>query len=109
MNEFIKTPILSLHVYEITSPRCKPVAVKGRPFYALTYREQGRVSIAAGETLLHSASGCITLTPKQLGYTTEVLQDTKMIAIHFDCEDAPAFARPFVLEDAAPRLRQPNC
>jgi len=105
MQKFIKSPILSLRAYDIMTPACKPVAVAGRPFHALSYRKQGKVTLACEDVSLTSASECITLMPKRKSYTTEVLQDTHMIAIHFDCVEEEEL-QPFVLTHVPLRLQQ---
>ena len=99
MYNFIKSPILSLRVYDVVSPARKAVAVKGRPFHALSYRKEGTVTVGDRTSL----PGSITLTPKGHGYTTEVLEETRMIAIHFDCAEE---LQPFVLQDAPSRMQQ---
>ena len=106
MNNIIKSPIISLGVYDIKSEKGSPTKVSGRPFHALTYRKEGAVKIDIGGKTLVSSKKCITLTPKGESYETEILEDTHMIAIHFDCLDENVFNIPFVLENVELRLEQ---
>ena len=53
-----------------------------------------------------ASKNCITLTPKGESYVTEILEDTHMIAIHFDCFDENAFGSPFVIRNTDTRLQQ---
>lgn len=77
--------------YEIRTPKHKPVFVCGRDFYSLTYRYSGKASITFDGAELLSSADDITFMPKGLSYTTEVLEDVHMAAVHFDfeCEDPP--------------------
>lgn len=106
MNNIINSPIISLDVYNIKSPSSKATKVSGRPFHALTYRKKGSVRIDIGSNSLLSNAGCITLTPKGESYSTEVLEETHMIAIHFDCLDENMFNIPFVIERSHDRLER---
>lgn len=106
MNNIIKSPIISLDVYNVNSPTSKVTKVSGRPFHALTYRKKGSVRIDIGSNSLLSNAGCITLTPKGQSYSTEILEDTHIIAIHFDCLDENMFNIPFVLEKSQERLER---
>ena len=105
MNNIIKSPIISLNIYDIKAPKGKLTKVKGRSFYALTYRKQGKVKINIENQSLISTSDCITLTPKEQNYSTEILSDTHMIAIHFDCLENN-FKEPFVIKNKSPQIKQ---
>ena len=106
MNELQKSPIISIQVYDVKTPKHNLVEVNERPFYALTYRKQGSVKIIIDGKTMVSNKNCITLTPKNKTYTTEVLEDTHMIAIHFDCLNDSAFQTPFVFENHNPLLAE---
>ncbi len=100
MNNIINSPIISLDIFDIKSPASKPTKVSARPFHALTYRKKGSVKIEIeGESFL-SKTDCITFTPKNQSYSTEVIEDTHMIAIHFNCLDENMFNAPFILDNS---------
>lgn len=100
MKTIIKSPITSIKVYDVTSRNHSLIEVKGRPFWALTYRKRGITKINIDGKTIISKENCITLTPKGKTYTTEVLADTDIIAIHFECLDDSAFQTPFVIENS---------
>jgi len=94
-----KSPIISLNVYNITSEKQNATEVKGRPFYSLTYRKKGTAKIDIDGKTIVSKKDCITLTPKNKIYATEILEETHIIAIHFDCLSASSFPSAFIIEN----------
>lgn len=99
MIKIIKSPITSLNVYNITNEKHRLTEVSKRPFYSLTYRKKGTVKINIDGKTIVSKKDCITLTPKNKAYSTEVSDETSMIVIHFDCLNQEAFSTPFVIEN----------
>lgn len=98
---FIKNAIF----FESVTPKRKPVFVNGRNFYSLTYRHSGEISITCDGKQLISAADCITFIPKNVAYTTEVLSDVRMSAIHFELDDeCPMPALPMVIPVNNPLL-----
>lgn len=102
MMNIIKSPIISIKVYDVNSQKHNLTKVKGRPFYALTYRKKGIAKINIDGKTIVSSKNCITLTPKNKNYTTEIIEDTHIIAIHFECLDDTAFQTPFAIENTNP-------
>lgn len=100
MNFFINSPITSLNVYDVKSHKGKPTRVGGREFNSITYRKEGTVKLDFDGKILVSHKGSITFTPKNTDYTTEIISDTHMIAIHFDYPLKSEFAEPFVYENS---------
>lgn len=99
MNFFINSPITSLGAYEVESPKGKLTKVNAREFYSISYRKAGSVKLnVCGKTFI-SHPGCITFTPKNTEYTTEVMNDTHIIAIHFDYPCENEYTEPFVYEN----------
>lgn len=98
MNNNIKSTINSLNVYDIKSPKEKISKVEGRPFCSLSYRKQGTVKINIGDKSFISKADCLTFIPKSQNYSTEIIEDTHMIAVHFNASDAKMFNKPFVIE-----------
>ena len=100
MSDIIKSPVISLNVYDVKVEKHPPVEVKARPFYALTYRKSGIAEFHMNEKTLTSTKDCITFTPKGHSYITSLKEDTNIIAIHFDLLTDDAFNSPFVLKNA---------
>lgn len=92
------SPITSLNVYNISFDKQSLTEVSGRPFYSLTYRKKGIAKITIDGKTIISKKDCITLTPKEKLYSTEILEETHIIAIHFDCLLPNSFDTPFVIE-----------
>ena len=104
MNFFINSPISALNVFEVNSPKGKLTKVYGREFNSITYRKEGIVKLNFADETLISHPGCITFTPKNTDYTTEIISDTNMIAIHFDYPCKNDDIRPFVYENNNPKI-----
>lgn len=102
----IKSQVTSLDVYNIKQKNGKAIKVKARPFHSISYRKQGTVKIDIGEETFLSNNHCITFIPKNRDYTAENIQDTHMIAIHFDVADDSAFTCPFMLVNTNQKLEQ---
>jgi len=106
MHNNIKSQVISLDVYDIKQKKGRAVKVKGRPFHSISYRKQGVVKIDLGEEKFLSKNDCITFIPKKRNYSTEIIKDTHMIAIHFDVVDNSAFSVPFMLTNNNQKLTQ---
>jgi len=106
MNKIINSPIISLNVYDVYTPKETLTKVKARPFHSLTYRKQGIARINVGEKSYVSKKDCITFMPKDMHYSTEIICDTNMIAVHFDCLDKNETLTPFVFENSNQQMQQ---
>lgn len=106
MNNNINSPVTSLNVYYIKSKKEKISKVNGRPFCSLTYRTSGMVEIDINGKSFISEAGCITFIPKNQRYSTEIIEDTHMIAIHFNVLDEKMFNVPFIIKNTNPQLHQ---
>ncbi len=91
--------------YEVFSAKHKPVFVKGRDFYSLSYRHSGKISITCNGEELISCADCVTFVPKGLSYTTEVLEDVYMTTIQFDFESETLPDKPVVIPVRDPMIR----
>ncbi len=100
MSFFINSPITSLNIYEVKNPKRKLTKVNAREFYSITYRKEGTVKLNFADKTLVSHPGCITFTPKNTEYTTEVINNTHLIAIHFDYSCKNEHIEPFVIENS---------
>lgn len=106
MDNIIKSPIISMDVYDARAPRHNLLKVKERPFYALTYRKSGSAKFhIAGKTFV-SKRNCVTFTPKNQSYLTEITEDTHIIAIQFDCLENQAFQTPFVFKNTNDHIQE---
>ena len=101
-----KSPIISLSVFNTTSAKHHLIDVKARPFYSLTFRKHGTAKINIDGKTLISPKGCITLTPKNKGYSTELLEDSHIIAIHFDCLHSDSFDTPMVIKNNSNQIER---
>ncbi len=108
MNKIIKSPIISLDAYNIDSDKGETTKLKGRAFCSLTYRKEGLVKIKTDEASFLSSEDCITFVPKYQDYSTQIVCNTKMIAIHFDYlgENMLMFKKPFVFKNSNQHLKQ---
>ena len=100
------SPIISINAHEVKTPKQPPTEVKGRPFYAITYRKSGIIKISTKSGSVISQKSCVTLTPKNCSYTTEVIEDTHIIAIHFDFTDNFDLQNPIVFEKQSHRISE---
>ena len=76
--------ITDIMTFKSSAAKSKPIFVNGRNFYSLTYRHSGKISLIYAQNELISSEDCVTYVPKNTSYTTEVLEDVSMTAIHFD-------------------------
>ena len=87
MFKYQKSAVTSLEVFQVFCPQSKPTYVKGRSFHSLTYRQKGTVTLDTDECSISSGHGHITYVPKGMPYTTTVLEDSSIIAIHFEMDE----------------------
>jgi len=106
MKNIRKSPIVSINAYDMHTKRSSLTEVKGRPFYALTYRKTGTAKIIIDDQTIMSKENYITLTPKNQDYKTEIIEDTHIIAIHFECQDDIAYRVPFAFENKVPYITE---
>lgn len=66
------------------------VFVRGRDFFSLTYRENGKITIKSAWGDLTSGAGSITYIPRGLSYETEILEGGQMHILHVWTADAGA-------------------
>ena len=97
--------ITNILFFDSFSAKHKPIFVNGRDFYSLTYRHSGKISITCGDSELISGADCVTFVPKGVSYTTEVLEDVHMTAIHFDFGGAQVPSLPVVIAAKGSALR----
>ena len=109
MDKFIKSPIKSLRVFDAKAPCGKTAKMDGRPFHSLTYRKAGNVKINVDNKSFFSSSDCITYMPKKTPYSQRIIQDTHIIAIHFDCIFETETTEAFVVKNNNPQLYKLFC
>ena len=91
--------------FETRTPKHKPVFVKGRDYYSLTYRYSGRAYISVDGAEYIYVSDSVTFMPKGLSYTTEVSEDIHMAVVHFDFEALDPPRSPVVINAESTMLR----
>ena len=64
-----------------------------------------KARIQCNEKSFASCADCITFMPKHLSYTTEVLEDVHMAAVHFDLPSGSVPSQPAVLSLNSPTIR----
>ncbi len=71
---------------EFEFKKSESVYVPGRTFHGLTYRVSGKINIipSGSDKKLISDKGCITYVPKGCPYNTEILEDGRMLILHFE-------------------------
>ena len=91
---FLKNVMVTdMDVFEVNFRKTKEVEVPGREIHALTWRMSGAITIGD----MRSDAGCLTYTPKGVGYRTEILESGSMIAVHFSLASEEPDETPFIL------------
>ena len=106
MNNIKNSPVIGLDVYDIYQKNEKITPVSARPFCSLSFRKQGLVQLNDGGKNLISGKNCITFIPKGQSYFTEVIEDTHMIAIHFNQLNENIFNNTFIIENVDKTFEQ---
>ncbi len=78
--------------------------VPGRIHHGLTFRLSGKISILpdGADKKLYSDKNCITYVPKGCSYATEILEDGKMLIMHFETDNNIPDLFPFVYRPTYP-------
>ena len=79
--------VTDLQVLNVLFQQVEKRVVTGRPFYSLTFRFLGKISLEIGQTSLISEPDTVTFVPMDQDYATEILEDGQMIAVHFSMEN----------------------
>lgn len=84
--------------------KSESVYVPGRIHHGLTFRSSGKIKIIPDDSgrKIYSEKNCITFVPKGCSYTTEVLEDGKMMILHFEAENDITEISPFVYKPTYP-------
>ena len=75
--------VTEVSAFYASARKSDKVTVNARDFYSLSYRYSGKVSVEADGKCMVSGEGSVTFIPKGLSYTTEILDDMRMAAVHF--------------------------
>lgn len=100
-----RVAVRGIKVMDITTERHRAKNVTGRPFYALSYRFAGEVTVETNGIRFVSAPDSITFTPKGVSYRTAVKERSQMIVVHFDLVRDVDFRSPAVIPNAGGELR----
>lgn len=98
--------ITEIKVFEMNAKKNKSVYVNSRNFYSLSYRFSGKVSIVTNGNELISEAESVTFMPKGVDYSTEILEDTYAIAIHFSFDSDINFRHPYILTPPSKKERE---
>ena len=98
--------ITEVKVFEMNAKKNKSVYVNSRNFHSLSYRFGGKVSILTNDKELISEAGSITYMPKGIDYSTEILEDTYAIAIHFNFNNNINFRHPYILTSPSKKEKE---
>lgn len=98
--------IIEVKVFEMNAKKNKSVYVKSRNFHSLSYRLSGKVSFVAGDKELVSEAESITFMPQGVDYSTEILEETSAIAIHFSFDNDINFRNPYILTPPSKKERE---
>lgn len=106
MNSTDRAAIIELRAFSASAKKSEKIEVAGRNFYSLSYRQSGKILIEANGEEIISEADSITFVPKGLSYTTEILDDTGMVAVHFKLDKDIDFrnAAVFNINDVGIRL-----
>lgn len=104
MLEYQKSAVTFLEISRGISPKSKAVSVGGRNFHSLTYRQSGSIMFVTQKGTLSSGINHVTYMPQGMPYTTTVLEDSSIIALHFKMEKESFFPFPFTEEDKSGTL-----
>ena len=75
--------VIELKAFKLSAKKTDKVLVKGRNFHSLSYRYDGKISVSSNGDTIFSKGGSVTYIPKDLSYTTEIIEDMNMAVIHF--------------------------
>lgn len=99
MNNAIYSAVTELQVFHATAKKVAKMYVEGRNFYSLSYRYDGKISIESKDYKDFSEKGSITFIPKNLSYSTEIVEDTSMIVAHFKLATDIDFSNPAITKE----------
>ena len=97
-----KIVVTGIYVFKFDFYKKKSTFVPGRSYHALTFRLGGKVAIDYCGKRLVSSAGSITYIPKDLSYTTEIIEDGSAFGIHFTTADEYEDLLPDVLATKDP-------
>ena len=84
--------------------KSETVHVTGRSYHGLTFRLSGKISLTpdGSDKKLYSDKSCITFVPKGCSYSTDIIEDGRMLIIHFAVRNEHEGLVPFVLKPSCP-------
>ena len=83
MNDTKRSAVTELRAFSLSTKKTDKRLVEKRDFYSLSYRYSGKVLIESGGESMYSEEGSITFVPKGVSYATEIVEDMRMIVLHF--------------------------
>ena len=97
--------VTELNAFFASAKKTDRVWVDKRDFYSLSYRYEGKITVDDGNGALCSEAGSITFIPKGISYKTEILEDMRMVVIHFKLDKDVNYRNAAVITPADPGFR----
>ena len=94
--------VSSLSVFDASFVKSGAVAVPRREFHALSFRLSGQITVETPESRLLSSAGELTFVPQGVSYRTEILENSRIYAVHFTTVDSYPKLAPAVITPPYP-------
>ena len=94
--------VSSLSVFDASFVKSGAVAVPRREFHALSFRLSGQITVETPESRLLSSAGELTFVPQGVSYRTEILENSRIYAVHFTTVDSYPKLAPTVITPPYP-------
>ena len=94
--------VSSLSVFDASFVKSGAVAVPRREFHALSFRLSGQITVETAESRLLSSAGELTFVPQGMSYRTEILENSRIYAVHFPTVDSYPKLAPAVITPPYP-------
>lgn len=105
MSNMDRAAVTELNAFFASAKKTDRVWVDKRDFYSLSYRYAGRITVDDGSGALCSEAGSITFIPKGVAYKTEILEDMRMVVVHFKLDRDINYRNAAVISPSAPGFR----
>lgn len=100
-----RAAVVEFSAFNASAKKTRQMTVEARDFYSISYRYSGKISIKTDGRELISEKNSVTFVPKNLTYTTEIIEDMEMSAVHFKLSGDVDFRNPAVINVTDGRIR----
>lgn len=96
--------ISRIEIHDFEFKKSETVHVTARSYHGLTLRLSGKISLTpdGSDKKLYSDKSCITFVPKGCSYSTDIIEDGRMLVIHFTTRNEYRNLAPFVVKPSCP-------